>query len=175
MTAIPNHFGDGGVGLTTATTPDGSLNLKAVLNGLATDVAAMKGAAPSTITSPLSAAMTGTVGSAVTTTAGSAVTTTVGSALGAYASSASPSALENDADRTRMNELRADLLAMNTLVSALRTDLLAMNELLTAARADIVTLTTRTNSLRTEVVALRATQTTRSGVTLSVTPSADYA
>ena len=167
MTAIPNHFGDGGVGLTTATTPDGSLNLKAVLNGLATDVAAMKGAAPSTITSPLSAAMTGTVGSAVTTT--------VGSALGAYASSASPSALENDADRTRMNELRADLLAMNTLVSALRTDLLAMNELLTAARADIVTLTTRTNSLRTEVVALRATQTTRSGVTLSVTPSADYA
>ena len=167
MTAIPNHFGDGGVGLTTATPPDGSLNLKAALNGLATDVAAMKGAAPSTITSPLSAAMTGTVGSAVTTT--------VGSALGAYASSASPSALENDADRTRMNELRADLLAMNTLVSALRTDLLAMNELLTAARADIVTLTTRANSLRTEVVALRATQTTRSGVTLSVTPSADYA
>lgn len=131
MTAIGNDISDGGKGLTPENPSDGSLNLKAVLNGLAHNCNALKGADVGTITSPMGTAVPAL---------------TASSNLGAYATSSAPTGSENDADRAQMNAMRADIVMLRDYMVA----------------------------ARTEITALRAFQHTRYGLTLRVTPSADY-
>jgi hypothetical protein len=127
MTAIPSDLGDGGAHLSGSKVD----SLKSLLNKLVAFATALKGTAPATITSPL-----GSVVPALTAS----------SNLAAYATSASPTGSENDADRAQMNAMRADLVELRGQVVA----------------------------LRTEVIALRANDTARAGVTAGVTVSADY-
>jgi hypothetical protein len=70
----------------------------------------------------------------------------IGSALGAYATPAAPTDVEFAADRTRMNELRTAVISLNDYMTA----------------------------VRTEIVALRATQTTRAGLTLHWSAQSSY-
>jgi hypothetical protein len=131
---IPNKFGEGGQCLSVTPLTSGEPTLKDVANGLAADVASIKGAAPATITSP--------AGTAVPT-----ITTPLGTSLPSLTFATPGATLD-------------DLTMLRSYVGALITEN-AQNRAYIAA-------------LRTEVIALRAAQTTRAGVTLNVTPSADF-
>ena len=149
MAQVPSNIGDGGTHLNGEETG----SLKSLLNGLATFMASLRGAAPSAVTSPL-----GTAVPAITSPLGTAVPAlTASSNLSAYVDAAAPTGSENSADRTQMNAMRADLVEMRGYVVALVAENTQMRSYMTASR--------------TEITALRATQTTRAGLTPSVTPS----
>ena len=159
MPAIPENFLLGGYGFNPAhagAAGTSDVNLVGAINGLAYDITQVTGSAPATITSPLSAAHT-TITSPLGTTVPA---TSVGAALGAYATPATPTDSENTADRTRLNELRTDVIELRNYVTALQAE---MN--LSRSRED---------ALRTEVVALRTAQSSRAGITRRITPQASY-
>lgn len=131
MPQIPDDLGEGGSGLT----PSDSDGLKAILNGIADDLASIQGDAPAAITSP--------AGTAVPT-----ITSPLGTALPALTFTTPGATLD-------------DLTSLRNYVNALITENAQNRSYITA--------------LRTEVVALRAAQTTRSGLTLNTEASPDHA
>lgn len=155
MPAIPAHFLLGGSGINESHTPDG-ISLLDVLNGLAYDVSAVKGSAPSAITAPA-----GTAVPTITSPLAVAVPAHgVGALLAAYAVPATPTDVENAADRTRMNELRVAVIDHTNYLTAIQTE--------------VALLRSYTAAFVTEVVALRAAQTARAGLTLHFSPQAAY-
>lgn len=163
MSQIPNNFGEGGRILTTKPLTDGTPTLKDVVNGLATDVAAMQGDAPETITSPLSAALT-------------AIPSPLDASIGAITAplTIGVPALTAAAPADISTAALADVTSLRNYVVALRSEVIAARADLSALRTELTNAHAFANALRTEVVALRDAQTTRAGVTLAITPSADY-
>jgi len=155
MVAIPAQFLLGGIGVNESHTPDG-ISLLDILNGLAYDVSAVKGSAPSAITSPA-----GTAVPTITSPLAVAVPAHgIGALLGAYVDAAAPTGPENTADRTRLNELRVAVIDANAYLAAIQTE--------------VALLRSYTSAFVTEVVALRAAQTARAGLTLHWSAQAAY-
>lgn len=150
MAQVPSNIGDGGSHLNGEETG----SLKSLLNSIATFMASLRGATPGTITSPLGSA----VPTITTPLETSLPALTSATSLAAYADAAAPTGSENAADRTQINAIRADTAALRSYIAALVTENAQLRSYMSAAR--------------TEINALRATQTTRAGLTPSVTPSA---
>lgn len=180
MPAIPLELLLGGVGTNESHTTEGTSMLD-ILNGLAYDLSQVKGSAPATITSPA-----GTAVPAITSPAGTVLPTVtaplevtvpahgLGSALGAYADANTPSGVENAADRTRLDELRTNAISNRNYMAATQTEVAQLRTYMAAIQAEIGVARDYLTALRTEVVALRATQTTRAGLTLHWSAQSTY-
>lgn len=114
MPQIPNDLGEGGSGLT----PSDSDGLKALLNGIADDLASIQGDAPAAITSP--------AGTAVPT-----ITSPLGTAVPAL-TAAAPADISTAA--------LADLTSLRSYVVALVTENAQNRSYITALRTEVVAL-----------------------------------